>query len=335
MLNNKSILVTGGTGSFGTSCIENILLNYPKVRRLIIYSRDENKQSEMQKKFSPIKHKALRYFIGDVRDEERLIIATRKVDYIIHAAAMKQVPASEYNPYEAIKTNINGAQNIIKASILNNIEKLIFVSTDKACSPINLYGATKLCAEKLFITAKKNNPYAKTNFCIMRYGNVNASRGSVMPLYIEKSKDGVIPITHKDMTRFSITMKEAIEMVMWSFKNLVNGQILIPKIPSYKITDLASVFKDCKKKIIGIRHGEKIHENLITSAESEYAIETKKYYILMPNVKMDILKYYQKKFKAKKVERGFDYNSGNNKNFLSKKSLEKIINDIKKKTNKI
>ena len=333
MLNNKSILITGGTGSFGHSFINYVLKRYPKIKRLVIYSRDENKQFEMQKIFSPEKYKCLRYFIGDIRDTERLKTALRKIDIVIHAAAMKHVPVSEYNPSEAIKTNIIGAQNIIKGSFSNNIEKLVFLSTDKACSPINLYGATKLCAEKLFMTAKKNAPDCRTKFFVLRYGNVNASRGSVMPLFIEKSKKNLIPITHKDMTRFSISMEQAIEMAMWALKNLDNGQILIPKIPSYRIIDLANIFKNCKKKIVGIRQGEKLHEDLITSAESEYAVETKKYFILYPNSTNKKILNLQKKLKAKKVPKGFAYNSGTNKNFLNKKDLIKIIHGIKEKDN--
>ena len=284
----------------------------------------------MQKKFLTTTHKCLRYFIGDVRDSERLNIALRKIDYVIHAAAMKHVPASEYNPSEAIKTNIEGTQNVIKNSLQNNVTKVLFLSTDKACSPINLYGATKLCAEKLFITAKKNATDFKTKFIILRYGNVNASRGSVMPLFIEKSKTGIIPITHKDMTRFSITMKQAIEMALWSLKNLDHGQILIPKIPSYKILDLAKVFEKCKHKIIGIRHGEKTHEDLIDKSESPYALETSKYYVLFPDANKSKLLSAQKKLNAKKVANGFFYNSGVNKNFLNKNDLVKIIYDIKK-----
>ena len=330
MFNNKSILITGGTGSFGVAFVSHLLKTYPKINRLAIYSRDENKQFEMQKKFLTTTHKCLRYFIGDVRDSERLNIALRKIDYVIHAAAMKHVPASEYNPSEAIKTNIEGTQNVIKNSLQNNVTKVLFLSTDKACSPINLYGATKLCAEKLFITAKKNATDFKTKFIILRYGNVNASRGSVMPLFIEKSKTGIIPITHKDMTRFSITMKQAIEMALWSLKNLDHGQILIPKIPSYKILDLAKVFEKCKHKIIGIRHGEKTHEDLIDKSESPYALETSKYYVLFPDANKSKLLSAQKKLNAKKVANGFFYNSGVNKNFLNKNDLVKIIYDIKK-----
>ncbi len=330
MLNNKSILISGGTGSFGNAFVSYVLQKFPKVKRLVVYSRDENKQFEMQKIFSPTKYKCLRYFIGDIRDEKRLKIALNKIDYVFHAAAMKQVPASEYNPSEAIKTNIHGAQNMIEASLSENVKKLIFLSTDKACSPINLYGATKLCAEKLFLTAKKNDPSKDTQFVVLRYGNVNASRGSVMPFFIEKSHTGLLPVTHKDMTRFSITMKEAINMVMWSLQNLSNGQILIPKIPSYKITDLAKVFKNCKTKFVGIRHGEKIHEDLISFSESRYAIETKDYYILYPNVNKIKFQNLRKKLKGKIKKESFNYSSGTNETFLRVSELSKIVNEIKK-----
>jgi UDP-N-acetylglucosamine 4,6-dehydratase len=330
MLNGKSVLITGGTGSFGKAFVSFALRKYPKIKRLVIVSRDENKQFEMQKIFSPLKFKCLRYFIGDIRDRRRLKIAFNQIDYIFHAAAMKHVPASEYNPSEAIKTNIDGAQNLIDASLETNVKKVIFLSTDKACSPINLYGATKLCAEKLFLTAKKNNPSKDTKFIVMRYGNVNASRGSVMPFFIERSRSKILPVTHKEMTRFSIKMSEAIEMSMWALKYLDNGQILIPKIPSYRVVDLAKVFKDARVKFVGIRHGEKVHEDLISRSESRYSMETKKYYILYPNVNSKKFRSFQKKIKAKIHKDEFNYNSGTNKHFLKVNQLSKIIDEIKK-----
>ena len=330
MLNGKSILITGGTGSFGNAFVSYVLKKYPRIKRLVIFSRDENKQFEMQKIFSPLKYKCLRYFIGDVRDQKRLKIALNKIDFVFHAAAIKHVPASEYNPSEAIKTNVDGAQNMIEASVSENVKKIIFLSTDKACSPINLYGATKLCAEKLFLAAKKNSPDKDTKFIILRYGNVNASRGSVMPFFIEKSVDKVLPVTHKDMTRFSIRMSEAIDMSLWALKYLEHGQILIPKIPSYKVVDLAKVFKGSKVNFVGIRHGEKVHEDLISKPESRYAMETHKYFILYPNVKQKKFRSFQKKIKAKIHNQDFSYNSGSNKNFLKINQLLKIINEIKK-----
>ncbi len=330
MLNGKSILITGGTGSFGKAFISFALRKYRKIKRLVILSRDENKQFEMQKIFSPHKFKCLRYFIGDIRDSRRMKIAINQIDFIFHAAAMKHVPASEYNPSEAIKTNIDGAQNLIDASLEANVKKVIFLSTDKACSPINLYGATKLCAEKLFLTAKKNNPSKDTKFIVMRYGNVNASRGSVMPFFIERSRSKILPVTHKEMTRFSIKMSEAIEMSMWALKYLDNGQILIPKIPSYRVVDLAKVFKDAKVKFVGIRHGEKVHEDLISRSESRYSMETKKYYILYPNINPKKFRSFQKKIKARVQKDEFNYNSGTNKHFLKVNQLSKIIGEIKK-----
>tara|TARA_B100000989_G_C19482890_1_gene445995 strand:+ start:141 stop:1139 length:999 start_codon:yes stop_codon:yes gene_type:complete len=330
MLNNKSILITGGTGSFGQAIIEFIIKNYPKYKRLVIFSRDENKQFEMQKKYPTLNYPNLRFFIGDIRDYKRLRTALNRIDFVFHAAAIKQVPASEYNPSEAIKTNIDGAQNLIDASLEENIKKVIFLSTDKACSPVNLYGATKLCAEKLFLTAKKNNPYKSTEFVIMRYGNVNASRGSVMPFFIERSKSKILPVTHKDMTRFSIKMNEAIDMSMWALKYMENGQILIPKIPSYRVLDLANVFKGTKIKYVGIRQGEKVHEDLISKAESRCAMETKKYFILYPNVAQKKFEKYRKKIKASTQTKEFNYNSGNNSIFLNSKQLLSIINEIKK-----
>ncbi len=330
MLNNKSILITGGTGSFGQAIIEFIIKNYPKYKRLVIFSRDENKQFEMQKKYPAAKYPNLRFFIGDIRDYKRLRTALNRIDFVFHAAAIKQLPVSEYNPSEAIKTNIDGAQNLIDASLEENVQKVIFLSTDKACSPVNLYGATKLCAEKLFLTAKKTNPYKSTKFLIMRYGNVNASRGSVMPFFIERSKSKILPVTHKDMTRFSIKMNEAIDMSMWALKYMEDGQILIPKIPSYRVLDLAKVFKGSKIKFVGIRQGEKVHEDLISKAESRFAMETKKYFILYPNVSPKKFEKYRKKIKASTQIKEFNYNSGNNSNFLNSKQLLSIINEIKK-----
>ena len=330
MLNNKTILITGGTGSFGKKFVEKVLLKYKKLKKLIIYSRDELKQYEMQQLYPLLKYPNLRFFIGDVRDKDRLEFALNDVDYVVHAAALKQVPAAEYNPFEFINTNVIGANNIVQACISKNVKKVIALSTDKAAAPVNLYGATKLCAEKLFLTAKKNNPYKSTEFVIMRYGNVNASRGSVMPFFIERSKSKILPVTHKDMTRFSIKMNEAIDMSMWALKYMENGQILIPKIPSYRVLDLANVFKGTKIKYVGIRQGEKVHEDLISKAESRCAMETKKYFILYPNVAQKKFEKYRKKIKASTQTKEFNYNSGNNSIFLNSKQLLSIINEIKK-----
>jgi len=264
-LNGKSILITGGTGSFGKKFVETILRKYPKVKRLVIYSRDELKQYEMAQQFSPIKHKAVRYFIGDIRDAARLSRACENVDIIIHAAALKQVPAAEYNPMECIKTNILGAQNIIEAALNNKIESVVALSTDKAAAPINLYGATKLCSDKLFVAANNMKGSRDLKLSVVRYGNVMGSRGSVIPFFLKKRKDGILPITHDGMTRFNITLKGAVDLVLFALENALGGEIFIPKIPSYKITDIAqAIGPNCDHPIIGIRPGEKLHEEMIT-----------------------------------------------------------------------
>ena len=263
MLNKKSILITGGTGSFGRAWVRHILKKYKKIRRLVIFSRDELKQFEMEKEFSVKKYPCMRYFIGDVRDSERLTVALRDIDYVIHAAALKQVPTAEYNPIETIKTNIIGAQNLIEASLKNKVQKLIALSTDKASSPINLYGATKLCSDKLFIAANNIKGKKKISFSIVRYGNVMGSRGSVIPVFLNSKKTGTLLITDNRMTRFNLTLSQSVEMVEWALKNSIGGEIFVPKIPSYKILDLAkAICPNCKIKIIGIRSGEKLHENL-------------------------------------------------------------------------
>ena len=286
MLNNKSILITGGTGSFGQKFISEALRKYKKIKRLIVFSRDELKQSEMEKKFSLKKYKFLRYFIGDVRDYDRIYHATKNVDIIIHAAALKQVPAIEYNPFECIKTNVLGAQNIINAAIENKVEKVVALSTDKAVSPINLYGASKLCADKLFTSAKNYIGSSKTIFSVARYGNVMNSRGSVIPLFSKQKENKQFTVTDKKMTRFNITLKEATELVFWTLKNSKGGEIIVPKIPSYKILDLAkAISPSCKIKIIGIRPGEKIHEELITASESANTLDLGKYYVILPTTK--------------------------------------------------
>ena len=283
MLNKKSILITGGTGSFGRAWVRHILKKYKKIRRLVIFSRDELKQFEMEKEFSVKKYPCMRYFIGDVRDSERLTVALRDIDYVIHAAALKQVPTAEYNPIETIKTNIIGAQNLIEASLKNKVQKLIALSTDKASSPINLYGATKLCSDKLFIAANNIKGKKKISFSIVRYGNVMGSRGSVIPVFLNSKKTGTLLITDNRMTRFNLTLSQSVEMVEWALKNSIGGEIFVPKIPSYKILDLAkAICPNCKIKIIGIRSGEKLHEELVSIGESQNTLETKNYFIILP-----------------------------------------------------
>ena len=326
MLNNKSILITGGTGSFGQKFISEALRKYKKIKRLIIFSRDELKQSEMEKKFPIKKYKFLRYFIGDVRDYQRIYHATKKVDIIVHSAALKQVPATEYNPFECIKTNVLGAQNIINAAIENKVSKVVGLSTDKAVSPINLYGASKLCADKLFTSAKNFIGSNKTIFSVARYGNVMNSRGSVIPLFLDQKKNNLFTVTDTNMTRFNITLKDATELVFWTIKNSIGGEIFVPKIPSYRILDLAkAISASCKIKIIGIRPGEKIHEELITSSESVNTLDLGKYYAILSTTRGISLESYKNKRNGKKLSKDFSYNSGTNPHFLSVSELKKLL----------
>ena len=326
-LNNKSILITGGTGSFGNAFVELILKKYPKIKKLIIFSRDELKQELMRNKFSEKKYPCLRYFLGDVRDYQRLVRALNGINIVIHAAALKQVPAAEYNPIEFIKTNIIGAQNIIEAAIERNVEKVIALSSDKASAPINLYGATKLCSDKLFVAA---NSYAgRGNYVVVRYGNVMGSRGSIIPKFIESSKKKQLYVTDKSMTRFNITLKDSIDMTLFALENTIGGAIIIPKIPSYSLMDLAkAIGPSCKIKYTGIRPGEKIHEEMITTSDSYLTIDIGKYYLILPGQKQEkFLKHFQKKYKVKKVEERFSYNSLDNSSFLTVSEIRKLIKE--------
>ena len=333
MFKNKIFFITGGTGSFG-QYLTKFLLKNSQVKKIIIFSRDELKQFKMKNDPDLIKHKSkLRFFIGDIRDKERLKYAfNSKIDYVIHAAALKQVPTAEHNPSEAIKTNINGAQNIVDLTMDNQIEKVIALSTDKAASPINLYGATKLASDKIMIAA--NNYSKKTRFTVVRYGNVFASRGSVVPFFMEQRKKGLITITNKKMTRFNISLDESVKFVLFAIDSSIGGEIYVPKIPSYKITDLAkAIAPDVPIKIVGIRPGEKLHEEMITIADSHNTIEFDKYYIIRPNsehYKWDINKHL-KKVKNKRykfVNENFSYNSFNNKNYLTVPQIKKIITNM-------
>ena len=333
MIKNKTILVTGGTGSFGQQFIETCLKLSPK--KIIIYSRDELKQYEMQNKFYNNKNfDKLRFFIGDVRDYPRLRLAMEKVDYVIHAAALKQVPIAEYNPFEAIKTNVLGAQNVIEAALEQNVKKVIALSTDKAAAPINLYGATKLASDKLFLSANNIRGNKDIKFSVVRYGNVMFSRGSVVPFFIKAKKKGFIPITDKEMTRFNITLDEGVNFVLKSLDIMIGGELFVPKIPSIKITDLAdAIAPNVKKKIIGIRPGEKLHEEMITETDSMHTYEFKDYYIILNDFNFtgrdskEISKIVSSKG-GKKCKRGFSYNSKNNKNFLSIKEIRKYITNL-------
>jgi UDP-N-acetylglucosamine 4,6-dehydratase/5-epimerase len=326
MLNNKTILVTGGTGSFGKKFVETVLTKYPQIKKIIVFSRDELKQFEMSQIFSESKYPAIRYFIGDVRDAERLRRACEGVDIIVHAAALKQVPAAEYNPMECIKTNVIGAENVINAAMDCGVSDVIALSTDKAAAPINLYGATKLCSDKLFVAANNFKGSRKLKFSVVRYGNVMGSRGSVIPFFLEKRKTGVLPITHADMTRFNISLEDGVSLVLFAYENAMGGEIFVPKIPSYRITELAdAIGPNAKKEIVGIRPGEKIHEEMITESDSYYTADVGKYYVILPqNPAWNYDEYFTQR-KAKKVPYGFTYNSGSNEEWLSKEQLRELI----------
>lgn len=325
-LNNKSLLITGGTGSLGKALTKEILSKHPNIRKLIIFSRDEQKQFEMAQEYPESRYHQIRYFIGDVRDRDRLIRAFKGVDYVIHAAAMKHVPIAEYNPDECIKTNINGAQNVIDACFQTNVSRVVALSTDKACAPINLYGATKLTSDKLFVAAnniKGDNPII---FSVVRYGNVMGSNGSVIPFFMKKRKEGKLPITDPNMTRFNISLQGGVDMVMHALEHAWGGEIFIPKIPSYKILDIASAIgPDCEHVVVGIRPGEKVHEEMITPSDSFYTYDLGKYYTILPTTHKWSLNEYKDKFKAKLVEPGFAYNSGENTEWETVDSLKSLI----------
>ena len=338
MFKNKTVLITGGTGSFGKSFLKHIIHNYKGFKKIIIFSRDELKQFEMANTFGEEKYPFIRYFIGDIRDLDRLKRALEEVDLVIHAAALKQVEAAEYNPFEAIKTNVIGAQNIIEACLDSpNVKKIVALSTDKAVSPVNLYGATKLCSDKLFVTA--NNIVGKKNkvFSVVRYGNVMGSRGSVIPEFIKQKETGIIKITDPEMTRFNITMSESIKLVLHALDKSVGGEIFVPKIPSYKITTLAKAISDkAKINIIGVRPGEKIHEELISSNEAVNTVDIGKYYVILSpsldysnkSLSRSLYKKYLKKNNAKKVKKDFEYNSGKNPKFLNVNEIRNLLKTI-------
>lgn len=306
--------------------MEVVLKKFPKVKRLIIFSRDELKQYEMAQVFSESRFPAMRYFIGDVRDAERLKRACEGVDFIVHAAALKQVPAAEYNPMECIKTNIFGAENVINAAMDCGVTDVVALSTDKAAAPINLYGATKLCSDKLFVAANNFKGPRELKFSVVRYGNVMGSRGSVIPFFLEKSKSGALPITHEGMTRFNISLEDGVELVLFAYEHALGGEIFVPKIPSYKILELAeAVAPDCKTEIVGIRPGEKIHEEMITESDSYNTVDVGRYYVILPqNPPWNYDEYFIKQ-KAKKVPGGFTYNSGSNEEWLNKEQLRDLI----------
>ena len=328
MLNNKSILITGGTGSLGKALTHTILKKWPEVKRLVIFSRDEQKQFQMAQEYPVSKYPSMRFFIGDVRDRERLVRAFEGIDYVIHAAAMKHVHIAEYNPSECVKTNVGGAENVIYAALQAGVQNVVALSTDKACAPINLYGATKLTSDKLFVAA--NNIRGKHNikYSVVRYGNVMGSNGSVIPFFLNKRSEGVLPITVRAMTRFNISLQGGVDMVLHAMKTAWGGEIFIPKIPSYKITDVAeAIGPDCEQKVIGIRPGEKIHEEMITTSDSFFTYNLGKYFVIIPQTPMWNVDDFISKFNAELVPDGFAYNSGTNTEWETVESLRSLITD--------
>jgi UDP-N-acetylglucosamine 4,6-dehydratase (inverting) len=326
MLNHQSLLITGGTGSFGRAFVKTVLERYPQVRRLVIFSRDELKQFEMAQQFPPSQYPCLRFFIGDVRDAARLKRAMEGIDVVVHAAALKQVPAAEYNPMEAIKTNVLGAQNVIEACLDSKVTRVVALSTDKAAAPINLYGATKLCSDKLFVAANNIRGARDLRFSVVRYGNVMGSRGSVIPFFLGQREMGVLPITHPDMTRFNISLEDGVAMVLWSIEQAWGGEILVPKIPSYRITDVAdAVAPGARQRIVGIRPGEKLHEEMITASDSPNTVDLGRYYAILPGGADYHIDDYCKRMGGQRVQPGFSYDSGSNREFLSVPQLRALI----------
>ena len=318
-LNHTSILVTGGTGSFGKKFVKMAFEQFPNIRRLVIYSRDELKQYEMAQMYPLSKFPAIRFFIGDVRDGARFTRACDGVDIIVHAAALKQVPAAEYNPIECIKTNVLGAENVINAAMDTGVERVIALSTDKAAAPINLYGATKLCSDKLFVAANNMVGSRNLTFSVVRYGNVIGSRGSVIPFFMKKRAEGLLPVTHSEMTRFNISLEDAVDLVFYALENALGGEIFVPKIPSYRIMDVAkAIGPECEIEIVGIRPGEKLHEEMVTVTDAHHTVELEKYFVICPSVNFRWTKEQLiEKLKGKTVASDFKYNSGENDSWLS------------------
>ena len=326
MLNGKSILITGGTGSLGKALVRRIFKQFPDVKKLVVFSRDEQKQFQMAQEFSENNYPAIRYFIGDIRDLDRLNRALKTIDYVIHTAAMKHVHIAEYNPMECVKTNVLGAENLINACLVSNVKKVVALSTDKAAAPINLYGATKLMSDKLFIAANNIKGANSINFSVVRYGNVMGSNGSVIPFFLKKKEEGVLPITDPKMTRFNISLEEGVDMVLHALDKAWGGEIFVPKIPSYRITDIANAIgPECKHPVIGIRPGEKIHEEMITRSDSFTTYDLGNYFVILPQKPIWDISRFITTFKAIKVKEGFYYNSGDNKDFLTVEEIKQLI----------
>lgn len=327
-LNGKSILITGGTGSLGKELTKTILTKWPQVKRLVIYSRDEQKQFQMAQDFPESEYPAIRYFIGDVRDLERLKRAFFGIEYVIHAAAMKHVHIAEYNPDECVKTNIGGAENVIKACLNSDVKNVVALSTDKACAPINLYGATKLTSDKLFIAANNIKGNQDIKFSVVRYGNVMGSNGSVIPFFMKKREAGFLPITDLNMTRFNISLAGGVDMVLHAMANAWGGELYVPKIPSYKITDIAkAISPNCELRVVGVRPGEKIHEEMITPSDSFNTYDLGKYYVILPTEPIWDLNEFKKAYKSELVPAGFSYNSGENTEWETVESLRSLIKE--------
>lgn len=325
MLENKAVLITGGTGSFGQCFVSTILEQFPDLKRLVIFSRDELKQYEMSCK-PEFSGDNVRFFLGDIRDPDRIRRALEGVDVVIHAAALKQVPAAEYNPFEAIKTNVLGAQNLIEGCLEQNVEKVIALSTDKAAAPVNLYGATKLCADKLFIAANGIVGARNLKFSVVRYGNVFGSRGSVAPFFEQQKSTGILPITHPEMTRFSISLDEGCRMVLWALKHMQGGEIFVPKIPSYRILDVAKAICDvCEHPITGIRPGEKLHEEMITESDSYHTVDLGDYFAILPFASREHITKYLSAISGKPMKAGTAYSSKNNHHFLTIEEIKKLV----------
>lgn len=326
MFKEKSILVTGGTGSFGKKFIETILNQHPEIQRLVVFSRDELKQFEMSQEFPASRFPQIRYFIGDVRDKDRVRRALEDIDVVVHAAALKQVPAAEYNPFECIQTNVLGAQNIIDACLDMGVKKVVALSTDKAAAPINLYGATKLCSDKLFVAANNMKGKRDLKLSVVRYGNVMGSRGSVIPFFLKKRNDGVLPITDARMTRFNITLEEGVQLVIEALNKMWGGEIFVPKIPSYRITDVAeAVAPGCRREIVGIRPGEKLHEEMITETDAISTVEFAKYFVILPSMRLWDVEEFMQAFHGRLCADGFSYNSATNTEWLSVEEIRALI----------
>lgn len=324
----KGVLITGGTGSFGQCFVKTMLKKCPGMARLVVFSRDEMKQFQMQQSIEWPEHAQLRYFIGDVRDKDRLRRALEKVDYVVHAAALKQVPAAEYNPMEFVKTNVLGAENVIEASIDAGVKRVVALSTDKACAPINLYGATKLCSDKLFVAANNFAGGHVDSFSVVRYGNVMGSRGSVIPFFLDRRNTGKLPITDPNMTRFNISLKDGVDFVLRALNESLGGEIFVPRIPSYRIGDVAeAIAPEAEIEVVGIRPGEKLHEEMVSAADSPTTVSINGHYVILPQGNPRIASEYSKRLGAHPVPDGFAYNSGANDDWLSVTQLRQLIRE--------